>query len=120
MSFGNDTLVFGTLVKVGPADEDGNYQMVPDTVAAPGCRHRPLTFKETAELEIDIATEMWRSTIPLKDYDDALIAELTALKASAFFTVGTGKFQIVGGVRPHPDMASVPYKMTIISQRQHG
>lgn len=120
MSFGNDTLVFKHLVKVGEPDSRGQYQMNEVDTSAPGCRHRPLTFQETVDAQLDIATEWWRTTMPLKDYDENLIAAVTSMQPQDSFMVGGTRFQIHGGVRPHPDMASVPFKMTIISKLQKG
>lgn len=120
MSFGGSTIVFRHFVESGSADEYGNYVLVPVDVSAPGCRHRPLTFKETAELQFDIATEMWRSTLPLCEYVDPLLATCLAAQPDDVIVVDGKEYQIIGGVRPHDDMEGVPFKMTIISKKQIG
>lgn len=120
MSFGNKTIVFRRLVPSGVADSRGNFTLVPQDTPAPGCRHRPLTFTETADLEFDVSTKPWKSTIPLKDYSPELIAIITAFEGNDVILVDGVQYQIIGGVRPHDDLASVPFKMTIISMRQQG
>jgi hypothetical protein len=122
VSFGNDVIVFKHVRKVpdAAADDFGNFPMETVDTPAPGCRHRPLSFKEIVELEFDVSTELWRSTLPLKDYDGTLLAIVVNAKAYDFITVNGEPYQIIGGVRPHGDMASVPFKMTIISQKQTG
>lgn len=120
MSYGTKTIIFKHLEKSGVPDELGNYELVPVETPAPGCRHRPLTFKETAELEFDIATEFWRSTLPLEEYDSTLIGVIVGTKADAIITVNDEDYQIIGGVRPHDDLEGVPFKATIISKKATG
>lgn len=120
MSYGTATIIFNHLVKTGVPDELGNYVEVPTSTPAPGCRHRPLAFKEIVELNLDIATEYWRSTLPLEDYDGTLIAVIKATKPQDTVTVEGQDYQIVAGVRPHDDFEGVPFKATIISQKQTG
>ena len=104
----------------GTPDELGNLALVETVTTAPGCRHRPLTMKETAELEFDIATEIWKSTIPVGEYAAAVRDAIFAVKANGLIRVDGEDYQIIGGVRHHPDMDGNPFKVTIISQQQHG
>lgn len=120
MSFGASTITFRHFQKSGVPDELGNYTLTAVNTNAPGCRHRPLTFSETAEFEFDIATEHWRSTLPLKDYDQGLLDVIMHFPANDVIVVDGLTYRIIGGVRPHPDRFGRPYKATIISQKQTG
>jgi hypothetical protein len=120
MIFGDQTIRFTHLEKSGASDELGNFDLVPVNHDATNCRHRPMTFAETAELEFDIATEYWRSTIPVHIYDDTLRAAVMDAKANDKITVNGVKYQIIGGPRTHPDAAGNPFKTTIISKKATG
>lgn len=120
MAFGGSTIVFTRLVKVGEPDDLGNYELQSVDTEAPGCRHRPLTFTEIVEMQMDMSTQPWRSTLPLFEYDDALLDALDTIQHNDFVTVDGEKYQIVGGVRPFPDRNGNPFKATMISQKQHG
>lgn len=116
MSFGNDVVTFRHLVKTGTFDGQGNAQMTTVDVDAPHCRHRPLTHREVVEAGLDVSTTYWRTTLPLYMYDAPTLAA-TMAEGIDIIKVNGKNYQIEGGVRPHSDMASVPFKMTIISQR---
>jgi len=120
MSFGLDTVTFVSFVESGTPGALGTYAVTEQTVDAPGCHHRPLTFKETAELDTDVATELWKTTIPIGEYDATLRAAVTAATNTGVIRVGGVDYQIIGGVRPHDDLDIGPFKMTILSQRQVG
>lgn len=120
MGFGNKTLVFNRPTPTGGVDEQGNQSWADSETGMPYCRHRPFTTSELIEAGFEIDTEIWRSTIPMKEYDESQIGVLLSLKGDESFTVDGNEYQIVGGARPFDDMASRPYKMTIISKRQRG
>lgn len=120
MSFGGSTLVFTQTQNTGAPNDLGEFQQIATTTPAPGCRHRPLTFSEKVEYNLDVATEFWRSTVPLFEYDGTVQTALMSFPPNGTITVDGISYQIVGGVRPHPDRFGSPYKATIISQRQHG
>jgi hypothetical protein len=120
MPFGTSVVTLKRFVEAGVPDELGNYELDEVPIVAPGCRHRPLTFKEAVEFDMDIATQPWKTTVPLAEYDDALIAALIGAEPDAVITVDGQEYQVVGGVRPHPDMDGTPFKATIISQKQIG
>lgn len=120
MSFGGSTIIFISRQQTGTPDSLGEIPIVEVPTSAPGCRHRPLTHKEIVEFNLDIATEYWRSTLPLFEYSGSLLTTVMAAKATDAITVDGEPYEIVGGVRPHPDMEGVPFKMTIISQKQTG
>lgn len=120
MIFGGQTITFIHLEKSGTPDELGHYTMVPVSHDAPFSRHRPLSFKEAVELQFDIATEFWRSTLPVHLYTDPVRAAVLGATAEDVIEVDGQEYQIVGGVRTHPDAAGLPFKTTIISQKQIG
>lgn len=119
-SFGTAVVVMRRYEKSGVPDELGEYTMVPVDVEAEGCRHRPLNFKEVVELNFDVATEYWKSTLPTMNYDDTVLEALAALKNTDTIEVDGQEYQIVGGVRPFDDLSGNPFKATIISQKQIG
>jgi hypothetical protein len=118
MPFGGQTISLTAFTQDGVADELGIEGVEEDSNDAYGCRHRPLTFAEAVELGYDIATQPWRSTIPIGEYDSVLQGKLLALKPQDVIYVDGQKYQIQGGVRCHPDMAGNPFKVTIISKKQ--
>lgn len=118
MPFGGDSIAFGDrdADTSGTPDEFGHFPISTATTVALGCRHRPLTFQETKELELDIATEWWRSTVPVFEYTAEIREKVMSAKPNDVITVGGVTYQINGGVRTHPDMAGIPFKTTIISK----
>lgn len=116
MAFGGQSLVFTAIDYAGPTDSMGEQQQVDNTFIAPGCRHRPLTFKEMVELGYTVAEERWRSTIPLFEYGPALLAQVLATQHDDVITVDGVEYQVEGGIRPHPDLRGRPFKATIISK----
>lgn len=122
MPFGGQTITFVDIDLTGDAggDEMGEREPVETTTPAPGCRHRPLTFKESAELEFNVATEVWRSTIPVCEYDAVLREKVLSAKSTDVIEVDGKRYRIIGGIRHHPDMDGNPFKVTIISERTYG
>jgi hypothetical protein len=120
MPFGNQTISFVNRTTTGAPDELGNYPLAETTTDAPGCRHRPLTFSETAEFQMDIATQPYKTTIPIGEYSADLRELVLAIKPNDVIRVTGVEFQIIGGIRHHPNMDSSPFKATLISRRQVG
>jgi len=119
MSFGISTVKFVTFEKSGSPDELGHFPLVEKYTNAPGCRHRPLTFDETAELQLDVGTEYWRSTLPLFEFTPTIRAKVMAAKVNDLIEVDGQRYQIVGGVRSFPD-ENGPFKATIVSKKHIG
>ena len=119
MAFGHVTIQAVDRAPGGTPDELGNYVLTETLFDMPGCRHRPLTFQEKIDLQFDIATEMWKSTIPLFEYDSTLQGKVKALGANDVIRVDGNDYQIVGGARPFDDFTR-PFKATIISKLQTG
>lgn len=120
MSFGGQTVTFVSFADSGSPGSLGTYTQVETTTSVTGCRHRPLTFEETAEFDVDIATELWRTTIPVGEYSPTLRATVLAAKANDDIRVDGVSYKIIGGVRHHVDMDGNPFKATIISKKQSG
>jgi hypothetical protein len=118
VSFGGSTIVFISRQQTGVADSLGEIPIVDVPTSAPGCRHRPLTPAEKVEFNLDFATEYWRSTLPLCEYVNPLLAIAMAAKNTDVIEVDGQEYQIIGGVQPFEDLEGVPFKMTIISQKQ--
>ena len=119
MPFGNQTISFVNRSPSGVPDELGETTLTEVVTNAEGCRHRPLTFTETAELEFDIATEAWKSTIPIGEYDPTLRSQVLSIKSNDIIRVDGQEYQIVGGIRPFNDFTR-PFKATLISQKHIG
>lgn len=114
------TVVHDVPVDGAEPDEFGQIPTEPQVTVAPGCRHRPLTFDETAEYAVDIATQPWKTTVPLFEYSAELVAALLAMKPDARIDVDGQEYHVDGGIRPHPDLQGRPFKATIISTKQIG
>lgn len=120
MPFGGDTVTLVNTQESGSSDALGNLPITETLVNAPGCRHRPLTFAETAELQFDISTEFWRTTIPIGEYETSLLNKVLAIKGNDVVRINGQDYQIIGGIRPHDDMEGLPFKATIISKKHIG
>jgi hypothetical protein len=110
--FGGQTVTFVSYAD-GTANALGTYSQVETTTDVKNCRHRPLAFKETAEYDIDVATEMWKTTAPPA-------AAVLAAQADDVIRVDGVEYQIIGGPRHHRDMAGKPFKVTLISKIHVG
>lgn len=119
MPFGHHTLTLVSYVDAALPGELGTYPQIELLTDFPGCRHRPLTFQETAELQFDVATELWKSTVPIAEYSDALRNQLLAMKPDATLRVLGNQYSIIGGVEGFDDFAA-PFKATIYSKKHTG
>lgn len=113
-------MTFVSLTETGVEDELGNFPLAETLTDAPGCRHRPLTFTETAELQFDIGTKPWKSTIPVNEYSASVRDAVLAAKNNDLIRVDGVEYQIIGGVRHHVDMDGSPFKATVISEVKVG
>lgn len=119
MPFGPDTVELVSLTNATTPGELGTYAKVETITEAPGCHHRPLTFSETAELQYDIATELWRTTIPIGEYSELLREAVLGITAGDLIRVDGREYRIVGGVQPFKDFSTL-FKATIVSQKHTG
>ena len=117
MSFGNQTITFVAFSDTGTPGTLGTYPQSETLTAAAGCRHRTLSAKETAEYDIDVATVVWKSTIPVGEYSEPVRAAVLGAKADDEIRVGGQSFKIIGGPQDHEDFSS-SFKVTILSQKQ--
>lgn len=117
MSFGVDTVIFVSYSDAATPGELGTYPQTETLISAPGCRHRPLTFQEINELGFDVATEVWKTTVPINEYSDTVRAQIMAMQPDDAIRVNGVQYQIIGGVRPFKDFTDW-FKATIFSKRQ--
>lgn len=110
MSFGGQTVTFVTFT-LGAADTLGVKPEIPAEIAVKGCRFRPLSASETAQAEVDVATQVWKCTAP------PVPAALTA-DSTGYLKVDDVTYNIIGGAQPFTDMAGVPFKVTVLAQKQ--
>jgi hypothetical protein len=120
MSFGGSVIVFRSSETTGAPNDLGEFATVITDTPAPGCRHRPMSTSEMVEMKFDVSTRLWKSTLPLFEYDDDLVELISFFPPTDAIVVDGVSYQIVGGVRPYPDRWGNPYKATIISQIQSG
>lgn len=119
MPFGHHTISLVSYVDAALPGELGTYPQVELLTDMPGCRHRPLTFQETAELQFDVGTQLWKSTIPIGEYSTGVAAMLRAVEPDATITVDGIKYSVIGGVEVFDDFAG-PFKATIFSKKHIG
>ena len=119
MPFGHHVISIVTYVDGPTKGELGTYPQVPVTTNLPGCRHRPLTFQETAELQFDVGTQLWKSTIPVGEYATPVVDMLRAVLPDATITVAGVEYSVIGGVEVFDDFAG-PFKATVYSKRHIG
>ena len=119
MPFGHHTISLVSYVDAALPGELGTYPQVELLTDMPGCRHRPLTFQETAELQFDVGTELWKSTVPIGEYSPTLRAALFAARPDSRIRVGANQYSIIGGVECFDDF-SAPFKATIYSKKHIG
>jgi hypothetical protein len=117
--FGHVTVTLLLHTSAATPGELGTYAQVEVPVTCPGCRHRPLTFRETAELEFDVATKLWKTTIPIGEYSSALRNQIVAAEPDDTIKVDGIEYSIIGGVEPFDDFTA-PFKATIISKKHIG
>lgn len=117
MPFGPDTVIFVSYSDGATPGELGTYPQVETLTSAPNCHHRPLTYNEAAELGYDVATEMWKTTIPIGEYSDALRQQIVSAKPDDTIRVDGMQYRIVGGVMPFKDFTGW-FKATVISRKQ--
>lgn len=119
MPFGHVTVSLVALADGPVPGALGTYPQVETLTDFPGCRHRPLTFQETAELQFDVATQFWKTTIPIGEYGATLRNKLVAAEPDDLIKVNGVKYSIIGGVEPFDDFTA-PFKATIYSKRHIG
>lgn len=119
MPFGHHTVTLVSYSDAATPGELGTYAQVEELTDAPGCRHRPLTFQETAELQFDVATELWKTTIPIGEYSSTLRERIVAAQPNDTIRVNGTQYSIIGGVEPFDDFTR-PFKATIYSKKHIG
>ena len=95
MPFGGSTIELVSVEKVGEPNELGEYTTAETVTQLQGCRHRTMSLKEQNELEFDIGTTTWKSTIPLFEYSQQVQAKVLGLKHRDVIRVGGVEFEIM-------------------------
>lgn len=113
MRFGGQTVTFVALTDTGTPGPLGTYPQAETLTPVEGCRHRPLSAKETAEYDIDVSTVVWKTTAPP---DGAVLSAA----ADDVIRVDGVTYQIIAGPQHHVDMDGSPFKVTILSQIQRS
>ncbi len=117
MGFGPDTVTFVSYSDADTPGELGTYQQIETLTDAPNCHHRPLTYQETVQIGYDVTTELWKTTIPIGEYDDALRQKIMAAQPDDTIRVDGTQYQIIGGTMPYKDFTTY-FKATVISKKQ--
>ena len=112
MSFGAATVVVTHYVDSGDPDALGMVAQAAQDTTITGCHHRTLSISETAELDINVATETWKTTCRPN-------AVFGSLKPADTITVDGQRYKIVAGPKHHGDFTG-PFKVTIIATRKRG
>lgn len=122
MMLGKQTVIISTLT---PSGSPGFLGLTGETVSnatVTGCRARVMSSTETAELQIDVTTEMWKFTLPP-------VAAATAAQSTGEIVYdGTASptraagavFQIHGPPQPKVDLDGTLHHVTIMAKRQAG
>lgn len=119
---GGQTIKLGTVSTGGAPGYLGMKTETRTDVTVTGCRGRVLTAAEAAELTTDIATEIWKWTLP---------PSATALAATATGEVvydgtaaparsATSVFEIDGPIQPKFNMDGTVHHVTLMCKRQAG
>lgn len=119
MPFGNHVVTAVHRTDTGLPGNLGTYTQVESTVIAPGCHHRPLTFSEKVDIAYDVATEVWKTTIPISEYSPEIRDAILALTAGDAIRVDGKQYEVIGGVQPFSDFTEL-FKVTIHSKKQTG
>ena len=112
-SFGYQVITFVSYEDSDTRSPLGTYTQTEAAVDVPGCHHRPMPFSETKEFDMDVSTQVWKSTVPPVD-------AVLAAEADGEIRVAGVTYHIIGGPRVHVDRFGKPFKATIISQLKIG
>lgn len=119
MPFGNHVLTVVHRSDTGLPGKMGTYAQAEELKVAAGCHHRPLTFSEKVDIAYDVATEIWKTTIPISEYSPEISDAILALTAGDAIRVDGRQYEVVGGIEPFSDFTEL-FKVTIYSKKQTG
>jgi len=120
--FGGQTVKIGTVTRTGDPGYLGLKTELRTDVTVTGCRGRVLTAAETAEMQTDVATEIWKWTLP------PVAAALAAASTGELVYDGTANpartatsvYQIDGPIQPKRDLDGTLHHVTLMCKRQAG
>lgn len=119
---GKQTVKLGVVTSTGAPGFLGIKAESRTDVTVSGCRGRVLTADETAELQADVATEVWKWTLPPESAaataksTGELVYDGTATPARTAASV----FQIDGPIQPKYNMDGTLHHVTLMAKRQAG
>lgn len=121
-SFGGQTVKLVTVAQSGSPGRLGLKAETRTAVTVSGCRGRVLSSSETPEQQTDVATEVWKWTLP------PVAAALAAKATGELVYDGTASpvqttastFQIVGPIAEKRNMDGSVHHVTILCKRQAG
>ena len=122
MTLGGQTVKLGVVTSTGAPGFLGIKAESRTDVTVTGCRGRVLTADETAELQTDVATEVWKWTLPPESAaataksTGELVYDGTATPART----ATSVFQIDGPIQPKYNMDGTLHHVTLMAKRQAG
>ncbi len=119
MPFGNHVITTVSRSDTGLPGKLGTYTQAESVAIVPGCHHRPLTFTEKVDIAYDVATEVWKTTIPISEYSPDIRTAVLALKAGDAIRVDGRQYEIIAGPEPFSDFTEL-FKVTIYSKKQTG
>lgn len=119
---GSQTVKLSVIAQSGAPGYLGMKSETRTDVTVTGCRGRVLSAQETAELQTDVASEIWKWTLPPE------AAAATARSTGELVYDGTANpvrtatsvFQIDGPIRPKYDMDGTLHHVTLMAKRQAG
>ena len=122
MMLGDQTVVISTVSSSGSPGYLGLTTESRTNTTVTGCRARVLSSTETAELQVDVTTEIWKFTMPPvaaasgADARDEIVYDGTS---SPTRTTGT-VFQLYGPPQLKVDLDGTLHHVTLMAKRQAG
>ena len=122
MTFGGQTVKLGVVTSTGAPGFLGMKAETRTDVTVTGCRGRVMTASETPEQQTDVATEIWKWTLPPVAAAAAATStgELVYDGTAAPERTATSVFQIDGPILPKFDMDGTLHHVTLMAKRQAG
>ncbi len=113
-TFGRQTLTFVSVTEdLDTRDRYGKPATIRTETDVPRCHFRPLPATETTKDRAQVVRDQWRATCPP-------VPAVVGAKSRDEIRVDGVTYGIVGLPRVSRDLAGVPFKVTVICERQEG